>query len=42
MERLKAEAPTAPSPVLGRLTREETIALNLGHAEPHLGFLIPG
>ena len=41
MERLKAEAPTAPSPVFGRLTHEESIALNLRHAELHLGFLIP-
>jgi hypothetical protein len=41
MERLKAEAPTAPSPAFGRLTHEEWIALNLRHAELHLGFLIP-
>jgi Protein of unknown function (DUF1569) len=41
MERLKAEAPTAPSPILGRLTHEEAIALNLRHAELHLGFLVP-
>ena len=41
MERLKAEAPTAPSPVFGRLTHAESIALNLRHAELHLGFLIP-
>jgi hypothetical protein len=41
MERLKAEAPTAPSPAFGRLTHEESIALNLRHAELHLGFLIP-
>ena len=41
MERLKAEPPTAPSPVFGRLTHEESIALSLRHAELHLGFLIP-
>jgi hypothetical protein len=41
MERLQAEAPTAPSPAFGRLTHEEWIALNLRHAELHLGFLIP-
>jgi hypothetical protein len=39
--RLKAEAPTAPSPVFGLLTHEESIAMNLRHAELHLGFLIP-
>jgi hypothetical protein len=41
MERLKVEAPTAPSPVFGRLTHEESIALNLRHMELHLGFLFP-
>jgi hypothetical protein len=41
MERLKAEAPTAPSPALGWLTHNESIALTLRHAELHLGFLIP-
>jgi Protein of unknown function (DUF1569) len=39
--RLKTEAPTAPSPVFGRLTHEESVALNLRHAELHLGFFIP-
>lgn len=42
MERLKVEAPTAPSPIFGPLTHEESIAINLRHAELHLGFLIPG
>jgi hypothetical protein len=41
MERLKTEAPTAPSPIFGPLTHEEGIAINLRHAELHLGFLIP-
>jgi hypothetical protein len=41
LERLKSEAPTAPSPVFGPLTHEESIAINLRHAELHLGFLIP-
>ena len=40
-ERLKKEAPTAPSPAVGPLTHEEGIALNLRHAELHLGFLAP-
>jgi hypothetical protein len=41
VERLKTEAPTAPSPALGRLTHDEAIALNLRHAELHLGFHAP-
>jgi hypothetical protein len=40
-ERVKAEPPTAPSPALGKLTHDESIALNLRHAELHLGFLVP-
>ena len=39
--RLRVEPPTAPSKVFGMLTHEESIALNLRHAELHLGFLIP-
>jgi hypothetical protein len=41
MERLKTEPPTALSPVFGRLTQDEAIALNLRHAELHLSFLVP-
>jgi hypothetical protein len=41
LERLKAEAPTAPSPAFGMLTHDEAIALNLRHAELHLSFLVP-
>ena len=41
MERLKSEAPTAPNSIFGPLTHEEWIAINLRHAELHLGFLIP-
>jgi hypothetical protein len=41
MERLQVEPPTAPSPVFGPLTHEESISLNLRHAELHLGFLVP-
>jgi hypothetical protein len=41
MGRLQAEAPTVPTPTFGRLRHEESIALNLRHAELHLGFLIP-
>ena len=37
--RLKAEAPTAPSPAFGPLTHDEAIALNLRHAELHLSFI---
>jgi hypothetical protein len=40
-ERLKTEPPTEPSPALGKLTHDEAIALNLRHAELHLGFLVP-
>ena len=41
MERVKTEPPTAPSPALGKLTHDESIALNLRHAELHLGFMVP-
>jgi hypothetical protein len=41
-ERLRTEAPTVPSIVFGWLTREESVAINLRHAELHLGFLVPG
>jgi Protein of unknown function (DUF1569) len=41
MERLKTEAPAAPNPIFGPLQHEESVALNLRHAELHLGFLIP-
>lgn len=41
MERLKAEPPTAPSAIFGKLTHDEAIALNLRHAELHLGFFVP-
>lgn len=34
-QRLKAEPQKHPSPVLGKLTHEESIALNLRHAELH-------
>jgi hypothetical protein len=39
--RVKSEPPTHPSPALGRLTHDESIAINLRHAELHLGFLVP-
>ena len=39
-QRLKHEAPTMPSPIFGKLTHEESIALNLRHAELHLGFFV--
>jgi hypothetical protein len=40
MERLKTEAPTMPSAVLGPLTHAEWIAMHCRHAELHLGFLV--
>jgi hypothetical protein len=40
-ERLKKEPPTVPSPVMGYLTHDESIAINLRHAELHLGFFVP-
>lgn len=36
--RLRDAAPTAPNPMLGHLTHQQWIALNLRHAECHLGF----
>jgi hypothetical protein len=41
MSRLQSEAPTAPNVIFGPLTHEEWVALNLRHAELHLGFLAP-
>lgn len=38
-ERLKAGAPQRRNPVFGWMTHAEWIALNLRHAELHLGFL---
>jgi hypothetical protein len=40
-ERLKSEAPPTPHPALGPLNHEEWIAINLRHAELHLGFFVP-
>jgi hypothetical protein len=39
--RLKSEAPTAPNVIFGPLSHDEWVALNLRHAELHLGFLVP-
>lgn len=41
LQRLKSEAPILPSPIFGKMTHEESIALALRHAELHLGFFIP-
>jgi hypothetical protein len=41
LQRLKVEEPTAPSPIFGKMTHEESIALTLRHAELHLGFFVP-
>jgi hypothetical protein len=38
--RLKGTAPSQPNPLLGKLTHEEWIAMNLRHAELHLSFFI--
>jgi hypothetical protein len=40
-ERLMREPHTHPSPIFGMLTHEESIAINLRHAELHLGFFVP-
>ena len=39
--RLEKEAPTAPHPFFGKMTREEWIGLHLRHCELHLSFLVP-
>jgi hypothetical protein len=41
MQRLKAEPHTEPSPIFGPLKHDESIAINLRHAELHLGFFVP-
>jgi hypothetical protein len=41
LERLKTEPPNAPNSIFGQMTHEEWIAINLRHAELHLGFLVP-
>jgi hypothetical protein len=41
LQRLKVEAPTLPSPIFGKMTHDESIALTLRHAELHLGFFVP-
>ena len=40
-ERVRNQPPTVPSPGLGMLTHQESIAMNLRHAELHLGFFLP-
>jgi hypothetical protein len=39
--RLKTECPPMPNSIFGMLTHDESIALNLRHAELHLSFLVP-
>jgi hypothetical protein len=39
--RLKSEVPTRAHPIFGPLSHDEWIAINLRHAELHLGFHIP-
>jgi hypothetical protein len=39
--RLKSKAPNAPNVIFGPLAHEEWVAINLRHAELHLGFFIP-
>ena len=42
LERLKrGEVLKFPSPAFGPLTNDEVVALNLRHAELHIGFLLP-
>lgn len=41
-ERLGRTDPACRNPVLGPLTHAEWIAINLRHAELHLGFVVPG
>ena len=41
IERLNREAKRAPSPVFGKMTREEWDQLHLRHAEMHLSFYVP-
>jgi hypothetical protein len=38
MERMRREAPTKPNVIFGPMTHDEWIALQLRHAELHLGF----
>lgn len=38
--RLQASTPESPSPVFGRMSRDEWLGLHLRHAELHLGFLV--
>jgi uncharacterized protein DUF1569 len=40
-ERMRGTAPTIDNPIFGALTHEEWIAINLRHAELHLGYLHP-
>ena len=39
--RLQRECPTHESPIFGKLTHAEWIALNLRHAELHFSFFVP-
>jgi Protein of unknown function (DUF1569) len=41
LARLESEAPTLVHPIFGQLTHDEWIAINLRHAELHLGFQVP-
>ncbi len=38
LPRLQSQMPTVPNPILGPLTHEEWVILNLRHAELHLSF----
>src|SRR5437763_16830550 len=40
LQRLKSEPPTLPSPIFGKMTHEESIALTMRHAELHVGFFV--
>ncbi|QDU37345.1 hypothetical protein Mal4_16550 [Maioricimonas rarisocia] len=41
LKRFESETPTAPHPLLGKLSHEEYVLLCLRHSELHLSFVIP-
>ncbi len=41
LTRLKSEPPTLVHPIFGALSHDEWVAINLRHAELHLGFHVP-
>lgn len=41
LPRIQSQAPTRPNPILGPLTHDQWVKLNLRHAELHLSFFQP-